>query len=93
MQPLIDDSTVAEVLILSGYRRVSNKFKTVARVDRPGPCKLGSDYYRRVNSRDAVTVSANVYNLMRNCRDCDYCPLHPLVKVLHVNQVIKNTRS
>lgn len=59
----------AEHLIAKGYRVVSRKHKLIARVDRPDwreflkSCGLGhcdADFYRRVYSKDCITVSRDV---------------------------------
>lgn len=48
---------IAQVLIASGYRKVSNRFLTIARVDNQFvDLPYGADYYRRCNSRDTLSM-------------------------------------
>jgi hypothetical protein len=76
---------VACILADSGYRLTSNRFGIVSRVDRPGACKHGFDFYRRVHSTDKIEGLPEC--VCRHLRvggpagDVGYRPLHPHIKL------------
>jgi hypothetical protein len=65
---------IARVLIDSGYRKTSNKYRIVARVDVEQPPKecfsqhhggyFGDDYYRRCHSKDKLVLPYEVFRLI-----------------------------
>jgi translation initiation factor IF-1 len=84
----LTDFIVAGDLHSQGYRRVSNKYKLVARIDRDdwldvlakemrcsradfynfdgsGISDSWKDHYVRVYSKDQITVSPEIYKLMK----------------------------
>jgi hypothetical protein len=87
-----ETSLTAEQLAARGYRRVSVRHRHVARIDRPDwlsvlaqhlsvdevqGTAVWCDYYRRVLSRDCLTVPEDVLmNVPPSCGDdCAYVPL------------------
>lgn len=80
---------IVKVLVDSGYRKVSNKYRTMARVDVAVPPKecygqhtklyLGDDHYRRCFSKDKITVPVEVSRRMPTSGhdETGFLPLSP----------------
>jgi hypothetical protein len=54
---------VAAILAASGYRRISNRYRTVARCEA-GPIPHGPDWTRRCVSKDKLVLPQSVYKLV-----------------------------
>lgn len=79
----VEDKT-AESLIDKGYRRVSNKYRHVSRIDRSDWLeylhKLGlagtkgslADHYRRVYSKDIIIVPLHIFKFIPSSCEGSY---------------------